>query len=113
MLRQLRICKKCINKLGKYGNMPLDFYVLCCELYAGDTTFSIEGLKLGSGGAVIRFLENKKFIVTFDYDKERLAVKPIGFNKKKSRYLESYTVCAFREEHNKKGRSTEVNLPQH
>jgi len=113
MLKQLQICKRCIDKLGKYGKMPLDFYVLICELYSGDQHFHIDAEKRGSGDTIIRFLEKKHFIVTTEYDKDKLLIKPTGHSKKRYRYLEAHTVCAFPKEHNKKGKPTEVNLPQH
>lgn len=113
MLSQLNICKRCVSKLGKYGNMPLEYYVLICEIYSDYDSFLVESGQKGYGDTILRFLEKKHFIVTTDYDKDKLSIKPIGYSKKRYRYLESHTVCAFQEEHNKKGKPTEIDLPQH
>lgn len=113
MLTQLNICKRCVCKLGKYGKLPLEYYVLICEIYSGYESFLVESGQKGYGDTIIRFLEKKNFIVTTDYDKDKLSIIPCGHSKKKYRYLESHTVCAFPNEHTKKERPAEADLSQH
>jgi len=113
LLKQLNICKKCINKIGVYGRMPLELYVLLCELYSGGEVSTCFSGKAGLGETLFQFLEKKKFIITTELDHEKLIIKPIGHKKSRSRYMETHTVCAFQKDHKTKGKSGEPNLPQH
>ena len=93
--------------------MPLELYALICELYAGGEVCTCYCGKQGHGETLFHFLEHKKFIVTTEYDLDKLIIKPIGHRKSRSRYVESHTVCAFQKEHKKKERSDESDPSQH
>lgn len=100
MIQEFIHCKKCISKLEKYGNLPLDVYLGICEQYAQKNSIFCEAGKKGSGNTIINFLESKGFVVTTECYDDSLAVKPNGYREYETQYdIQTHEFCAFREIH--------------
>lgn len=78
----IKYCEFCISELIDFGELPNCIIECLVKLHFQQNSFILietDHLKKTSGEPeLIRFLELKGFLITTEYDRDRVAVKPMG-----------------------------------
>lgn len=74
----LSFCPVCYERVKLYAEPAFSIYIRICAYYAVGEKLLIKMDAKGHGDLVVRFLEQKGFVTTTEFEEDHLQVKPVG-----------------------------------
>ncbi len=91
----IQYCEKCKQQISEYGDIAFSLFSFACEqFYKNDPLEVSTDLDdfPNSSDVMIKFLENKGFIITTESSKQTIQIKPLGLKC----YIDDFNkVCRF------------------